>query len=344
MDIKTLVRPNILKLIPYASARDEFQGEADTYLDANENPYNTGLNRYPDPLALDVKKALSKQKNIAAEQIFVGSGSDEAIDILVRTFCEPRVDNILVLPPTYGMYEISANINDVEIKLIPLANDFQPKVEVVLAAADAHTKILFLCSPNNPTGNLISRESILRLIKNFKGIVVIDEAYIDFAETPSYINLLPETPNLIVLQTMSKAWGLAGIRLGMAFASAEIITLMNKVKPPYNVNILTQKETLRALKNVAMKEKEVAKILKERGKLAAHLAESKTIIKIYPSDTNFILAECRDADKLYEYLLTQGIVVRNRSSNPLTKNCLRLTIGTPRENKKLIQCIANYKP
>lgn len=343
MDIKTLVRPNILKLKPYASARDEFQGEADIYLDANENPYNTGLNRYPDPLASDIKKVLAKQKNIDTSQIFVGSGSDEAIDIIVRIFCEPRIDNILVLPPTYGMYEVAANIHDVGIKQIPLTTDFHPKVDAILAATDTHTKILFLCNPNNPTGNLFSGDSLLQLIKKFKGIVVVDEAYIDFAETNSCIALLNETPNLIVMQTLSKAWGLAGIRLGMAFASAEIIALMNKVKPPYNVNVLTQKETLRALKNEAMKEKEVAKILKERLKLAAQLAESASVIKIYPSDTNFILAECRDADKLYQYLLNQGIVVRNRSNNTLTKNCLRFTIGTPRENKKLIQSIANYK-
>ncbi len=337
--VKSLVRPNVLKLKAYSSARDEFSGEAEIFLDANENPYNNGMNRYPDPLARDIKKILSAQKNIPAEQIFIGSGSDEVIDVVTRVFCEPRIDNILILPPTYGMYEVSANIHDVGIKQVPLTPDFQPKVKEILDTADAHTKILYLCHPNNPTGNLFASASILTLIRNFKGIVVVDEAYIDFAETSSCIELLKDAPNLIVMQTLSKAWGLAGIRLGMAYASAEIIALMNKVKPPYNVNILTQNTALKALKHPAPKDKKVQEILKERSKLATQLEKSPAVIKIYPTDTNFILAECREAEKLYNYLLSQGIVVRNRSSHPLTKNCLRFTVGTPKENKKLMQSI-----
>lgn len=341
-DLISLARPSVLKLKAYSSARDEFSGAAEIYLDANENPYNNGMNRYPDPLALEIKKNLSEQKNIPIEQIFVGSGSDEVIDVVMRVFCEPRIDNILILPPTYGMYEVSANIHDVGIKQVPLTPDFQPKTKEILETGDAHTKILFLCHPNNPTGNLFALEDIRMLLKNFQGIVVVDEAYIDFAPTASCISFLKEFQNLIVMQTLSKAWGLAGIRLGMAYASSEIISLMNKVKAPYNVNILTQHAALKALKNKTSKEKKVLEILKEREKLMAQLKKSPLITKVYPTDANFILAECLEADKLYHYLLSQGIVVRNRSSNPLTKNCLRFTVGTPKENKKLMESIKNY--
>jgi histidinol-phosphate aminotransferase len=338
MNINGLVRINILNMKPYSSARDEFKGEASVFLDANENPYETGLNRYPDPLAWGVKKALSPIKNIAPEHIFLGNGSDEVIDILIRIFCEPRLDNIVILPPTYGMYAVSAETSDVEILKVNLTTDFQPDVEKILAIANEKSKILFICSPNNPTGNSIDTGKMLNLINGFKGIVVIDEAYSDFA-TESAVQWIGTFPNLVVMQTFSKAWGLAAIRLGMAFASKEIIALMNKVKPPYNVNELTQKAALEALQNEAKKNTQVKEIIAEREKLAEVLRGLPIVEKVYPSDANFLLAKMKNGNKTYDYLLTKGIVTRNRSNVVLCENGVRFTVGTPEENVKLIAAL-----
>jgi histidinol-phosphate aminotransferase len=306
-------------------------------LDANENPYDTGLNRYPDPLARKVKKALSKIKGIAPEHIFLGNGSDEVIDVLIRIFCEPRVDNIIILPPTYGMYQVSADTSDVAIKRVNLTSDFQMDVAGILKAADEHTKILFICSPNNPTGNAIDADKIGEILKKFKGIVVIDEAYADFSSQKSALGILNPYPNLVVMQTFSKAWGLAAIRLGIAYASEEIIELMNKVKPPYNVNQLTQQAALKALKKEKKTRQMVAEILVEREKLAAQLRGVKFVKLIYPTDANFLLVKVTDADKIYQSLLTYGIVVRNRNNVVLCEGGLRITVGTPEENAVLIK-------
>lgn len=342
MNINQLVRPNILKMKPYSSARDEFKGKASVFLDANENPYDTGLNRYPDPLAWSVKMGLSAIKHIAPENIFLGNGSDEVIDVLVRIFCEPRVDNVVTLPPTYGMYQVSADTCDVEVLKINLNENFQPDTDKILRGVNERSKILFICSPNNPSGNAIDRAAILTLIKGFNGIVVIDEAYSDFA-TESAISLIGQYPNIVVMQTFSKAWGLAGIRLGMAFASVEIIDLMNKVKPPYNVNQLTQEAALAALKNEAKKNQQVTEILTEREKLKTRLEALALVEKVYPSDANFLLVKVKNANALYQYFLTQEIVVRNRHNVVLCDECLRITVGTPAENDKLIEALHQAK-
>lgn len=342
MNINQLVRPNILKMKPYSSARDEFKGKASVFLDANENPYDTGLNRYPDPLAWSVKRRLSAIKHIAPENIFLGNGSDEVIDVLVRIFCEPRVDNVVTLPPTYGMYQVSADTSDVEVLKINLNENFQPDTDKILRGVNERSKILFICSPNNPSGNAIDREAIVTLIKGFNGIVVIDEAYSDFA-TESAISLIGQYPNIVVMQTFSKAWGLAGIRLGMAFASVEIIDLMNKVKPPYNVNQLTQEAALAALKDEAKKNQQVAEILTEREKLKTRLETLALVEKVYPSDANFLLVKVKNANVLYQYFLTQEIVVRNRHNVVLCDECLRITVGTPAENDKLIEALGQAK-
>ncbi len=334
-----LVRKNILQLAPYSSARHEFEGEADVFLDANENPYNTGFNRYPDPLQHEVKEALGQIKGVAAENIFLGNGSDEAIDLLIRIFCEPREDHILILPPTYGMYKVSASISDVAIKTVALTPDFQPDVEAVLAASDAHSKLLFLCSPNNPTGNSFELVRIEQLLANFKGIVVVDEAYIDFSAQASCTALLDKYPNLVVMQTFSKAWGLAGIRLGIAYASKEIIALFNKVKPPYNVNVLSQQAALKALKNHKAQQTQVQNILSERAKLVEALANFPFVQKIYPTDANFILVKMDDPNMLYHYLVSQKIIVRNRSTVLLCEGCLRITVGTTEENTRLLDAL-----
>jgi histidinol-phosphate aminotransferase len=337
MIINQLVRKNILALKPYSSARDEFKGEASVFLDANENPFNNGLNRYPDPLALSVKALISKQKNIPVEQIFTGNGSDEVIDVLVRVFCEPRMDHIMTLPPTYGMYEVSADTADVEVKKIALNTDFQPNIHAILSNMNAHSKILFLCSPNNPTGNVIKWETIQTLAEQFSGIVAIDEAYIDFANQTSCLSILDKYPNLVVMQTFSKAWGLAGIRLGMAFASRAIIDLMNKVKPPYNVNQLTQKAAIQALTQVEKTNKKIQAILKQRAILENDFKKHPSVEKIYPSDANFLLVKTKNANDLYHFLVKNGIIVRNRSNILLCEGCLRITIGTAIENKALLK-------
>ena len=339
MNINQLVRKNILNMKPYSSARDEFKGVASVFLDANENPYDTGLNRYPDPLAWAVKKELSIIKKVAPENIFLGNGSDEVIDVLMRIFCEPNVDNIITLPPTYGMYQVSADTCGVEVIKIDLDENFQPKIEEILRGANERSKILFICSPNNPSGNAIESGLILNLINNFKGIVVVDEAYSDFSKQPSCSEWIGTFPNLVVMQTFSKAWGLAGIRLGMAFASKEIIDLMNKVKPPYNINQLTQQAALVALKNAEKKNEQVAEILEQRVKMAEILRGLDVVEKVYPSDANFLLVKVRQANALYNYLLKKEIVVRNRHTVVLCEDCLRITIGIPDENAKLVKAL-----
>jgi histidinol-phosphate aminotransferase len=340
MTINQLVRPNILKMKAYSSARDEFKGAASVFLDANENPFpNNGLNRYPDPVATAVREEIAKQKDIPAENIFLGNGSDEVIDVLVRIFCEPRIDNIITLPPTYGMYEVSANTADVEVRKIVLTPNFQPNVEEILRGCDEQSKILFLCSPNNPTGNSFKKEILLELLAKFNGIIAIDEAYIDFSDAPSCKRWLTYFPNLVIMQTFSKAWGLAGIRLGMAFASTEIIGLMNKVKPPYNVNELTQRAALIALKKADKTAVKIAKILTEREKLANILRGLEFVKKVYPTDANFLLIEVLQPNDLYNWLAMNGVVVRNRNNVVLCEGCLRITVGTPEENKILVKAM-----
>jgi histidinol-phosphate aminotransferase len=342
MNIKQLIRPNIRQLKPYSSARHEFEGSAEIFLDANENPFGNGINRYPDPLQQVVKEQLSGLKEVPAGQIFLGNGSDEAIDLLIRIFCEPREDKIIILPPTYGMYRVSADIADVAVVEVPLRPAYQPDVEAILKVTDPHTKILFLCSPNNPTGNDFMPDALRTLASRFPGIVVVDEAYIDFSERESCTRRLPEFPNLVVLQTFSKAWGMAGIRLGMAFASEEIIRLLNKVKPPYNVNHLTQQAALEALQDPEAQQAQVRKILAERKHLADTLPAFEFVEQVYPSDANFLLVKVTDPDGLYQFLVDQGIIVRNRSRALRCEGSLRFTIGTPAENELLLKCLQYY--
>lgn len=342
MSIQRLVRPNIRRLRPYSSARHEFEGYAEVFLDANENPFGNGLNRYPDPLQQAVKERISIIKGVPPGQIFLGNGSDEAIDLLIRIFCEPREEEIITLPPTYGMYQVSADIADVSVREVPLQPDYQPDVEAILNVATPQTKILFLCSPNNPTGNDFEPGALRALIARFPGIVAVDEAYIDFSERKSCTGWLPEFPNLVVLQTFSKAWGMAGIRLGIAFASEEIIGLLNKVKPPYNVNQLTQQAALEALQKPVVQQAEVREILAERAHLAEALPAFDFVERVYPSDANFLLVKVRDADGLYKYLVDQGIIVRNRSRVHLCEDSLRFTIGTPAENTQLLDTLKEY--
>lgn len=346
-DINKVIRPNIKNLKPYSSARDEFKGEASVYLDANENAFGSPLsqnyNRYPDPMAYDVKMELSKIKGVPARNIFVGNGSDEAIDILFRSFCNPGVDNVIIVPPTYGMYEVSANINDVQLKRVNLTADYQLNLEGIAEAIDKNTKLIFICSPNNPTGNSINRDDIETILANFEGIVVIDEAYINYSRQKSFIQELTEYANLVVLQTLSKAWGLAALRVGMAYASEEIIEVFNRVKPPYNINEASQKLALEALKNVKQVNDWIKEILKERDALVLALKNFDFVIDIYPSDANFILVKTVNADDIYQYLTQQGIIVRNRNKVELCEGCLRITVGTPEENQALINSLKNFK-
>ena len=341
-DINNLVRENVKSMKPYSSARDEFE-DFDTadmiFLDANENPFQNGVNRYPDPQQGNVKKVLAKNKGVNTNQILLGNGSDEVLDLIFRAFCEPKVDNVITLPPTYGMYGVLANINAVENREVLLSNDFQPQVEKILDAVDKNTKILFLCSPNNPTANSFSDESVAYLLKNFKGLVVIDEAYIDFSKKQSWMNELDEYPNLIITQTLSKAYGLAGIRLGICYASTEVIAVLNKIKPPYNVNELTQLRALERLSNPEKIESEIASIIQQREELLKVLNEVNFVQKIYPTEANFILIKVDNANKRYDELIAKGIVIRNRTTQPLCENTLRLTIGTKEENKKLIEAL-----
>ena len=339
MNINPLVRPNILKLVPYSSARSEFKGQADIFLDANENPFDNGVNRYPDPLQKALKARISELKHIPAEQIFLGNGSDEAIDLLVRIFCEPGTDHILILPPTYGMYQVAADIAGVEVREVSLTPDFQPDIPAILSAANAHSKILFLCSPNNPTGNDLPIQSIRALAASFPGIVVVDEAYIDFSSQPSASTFLPEFPNLVVLQTFSKAWGMAGIRLGMAYASKQIIDLFNKVKPPYNINQLTQQHALEALQDTSRKDQMVHVLLEERDKMIKILQTIPYVQYIFPTSANFVLVRVESPNTLYDFLVKQGIIVRNRNNVHLCFGSLRITIGTPEENQTLLEAL-----
>lgn len=345
-NLKQLIRNNIKNLKPYSSARDEFSGEAKVFLDANENslgsPLTKWYNRYPDPHQQAVKQQLSKIKGIGAEHIFLGNGSDECIDILFRCFCEPGKDNVIICPPTYGMYEVSANINDVEIRKAPLMPDFQLDLVHMENLTDDNTKIIWLCSPNNPTGNSLQRADIEMVLNNFKGIVVIDEAYINFAQQKSFVQELTEYPNLVVLQTLSKAWGLAGLRLGMAFASQSVIEVMNKVKPPYNINQSTQELVLKALEEVGQVNDMIKILVDMRIALTEVFESMPTVEKVYPSDANFILVKIAEARKIYEFLLTKGIVLRDRSNVELCENCLRITIGTEKENTDLVDAMQEW--
>lgn len=342
MKIEKLTRKNIQALQPYSSARDEYK-ELNTemiFLDANENPHENGVNRYPDPQQTTVKNELAKIKGVKENQILLGNGSDEVLDLIFRAFCEPKLDNVITLPPTYGMYKVLANINNVEEREVLLTKKFEPSVKNILETTDKNSKILFLCSPNNPTGNTFSKESVEVLLKTFNGLVVIDEAYIDFSKEKSWLKRLKEFPNLVITQTLSKAYGMAGIRLGICYASAEIISILNKIKPPYNVNELTQK---RALKRLLDKEKvtaEICKILKERARLIEKLKDISFISEIYDTDANFVLVKVDDASKRYNQLIKKGIVIRNRTTQPLCENTLRLTVGTKRETKLLIQALS----
>ena len=333
--IQELTRPNIWRLKPYSSARDEYKGvEASVFLDANENPYNGPHNRYPDPLQCELKNELAKVKKVGADHIFLGNGSDEAIDLVFRAFCEPRIDNVVAIDPTYGMYQVCAEVNDVEYRKVLLDEQFCFSADKLLAAADEHTKVIFLCSPNNPTGNDLPRAEIEKLLSSFQGLVVLDEAYNDFSEVPSFLADLEKYPNLIVLQTFSKAWGCAAIRLGMAFASPQIIAVFNKIKYPYNVNLLTQKQAIEMLHRYYEVERWVRTLKEERGYLEAAFAKLPCTVKMYPSNANFFLARVTDAVKIYNYLVGQGIIVRNRHSVTLCGNCLRVTVGTRIENNK----------
>jgi histidinol-phosphate aminotransferase len=341
MEIKDLIRENIKSLEAYSSARDEFKAMSSefVFIDANENPFDTGLNRYPDPQQTLVKEALSKLKGISEEQILLGNGSDEVLDLIFRVFCEPRVDNVIVLPPTYGMYEVLANTNAIELVKIPLVENFQPNVKEIIKGQDAKTKLLFLCSPNNPTANSFDANKIETLIKEFNGIVVIDEAYIDFSIEDSWLCRLDEFPNLMVTQTLSKAYGLASIRLGICYASKEIISILNKIKPPYNVNQLTQDVALQSLFNQEKVKNEIAIIISERNQLIRDLQNVEIVEKVYPSDANFLLVQVDDATLRYKQLVKLGIIARNRTTQILCDNCLRFTVGTPDENKKLINTL-----
>ena len=345
-NLEQLIRNNIRQLKPYSSARDEFSGEAKVFLDANENslgsPLTKWYNRYPDPHQQAVKQRLSTIKGIGIEHIFLGNGSDECIDILFRCFCEPGRDNILICPPTYGMYEVSANINDVEIRKAPLLPDFQLDLVHMETLVDTSTKIIWLCSPNNPTGNSLNRTDIEMVLNNFNGLVVIDEAYINFAQQKSFVQELTEYPNLVVLQTLSKAWGLAGLRLGMAFASQSIIEVMNKVKPPYNINQSTQELVLKALEEVGQVNDMIKILVDMRIALAEVFESMPTVEKVYPSDANFILVKIAEARKVYEFLLAKGIVLRDRSNVELCENCLRITIGTEKENTDLVDAMQEW--
>lgn len=339
MELNKLLRNNILNLKPYSSARDEYTGEAMVFLDANENPFNQPYNRYPDPLQRALKEKVAAVKNIGADQIFLGNGSDEAIDLLIRAFCEPGVDNIVSIDPTYGMYQVAANISGVELRKVPLTDEFGLDTDALLAACDTHTKLVFLCSPNNPTGNCLSHEKMLALAQNFEGLLVVDEAYIDFAPGKSLLKELAQTPNLVILQTFSKAWGMAAIRLGMAFASAAIIQILNKIKYPYNLNILTQQKALQLLDNGEEINRWVQLLISERKRMAKDLMNFPFVTRVYPSDANFLLVQMHDARGIYEFLVEEGIIVRDRSKVNLCANSLRITIGSEQENNILIDTL-----
>lgn len=339
-DYLSYIRPNIRRLTPYSSARNEYSGKEAIFLDANENPFDNDYNRYPDPLQQQLKEKLSALKGVPAAQIFVGNGSDEAIDLCYRIFCEPRIDNAVTIVPSYGMYRVAGDINDVEVREVPLRPDFSLPVEELLAAAYDHSKLLILCSPNNPTANAFPREQLLYLVEHFDGMVVVDEAYIDFSSQGSLLGELATHPNLIVLQTLSKAWGLAGLRLGLAFASPHLMGVFAAVKYPYNINVAAQRIALEMLqRNISI---EVIEIKRERVRVAYRLQSAPCVKKVWPSDANFLLVEVEQPRPLYEALVAARIIVRDRSSVPGCKGCLRLTIGTPKENEQMLNIIENY--
>ncbi|HSH19344.1 MAG TPA: histidinol-phosphate transaminase [Draconibacterium sp.] len=342
MNINNLLRKNIQNLKPYSSARDEYSGDAMVFLDANENPYNEPYNRYPDPLQKKLKQKISALKNIPANQIFLGNGSDEPIDLLIRAFCEPGTDNIVTIHPTYGMYQVAADTNDIEVIKVSLTADFELNPETVLQSVTKNTKLIFLCSPNNPSGNSLNKDAMLEIVQKFDGLVIIDEAYIDFAPGKSSLADIEKYPNLVILQTFSKAWGMAGIRLGMAFASNEIIQVLNKIKYPYNLNILTQQKALELLDNKEQVDIWVQKLIEEREKMVKYLSKFHFVTKIYPSDANFLLVSMSDARGIYNYLVDSGIIVRDRSKIHLCDNSLRITIGTMEEDNVLLQALKEY--
>lgn len=343
MNPLSLVRPNILSLEPYSTARDEFKGgDISVWLDANESPYPTGVNRYPDPHQKALKLAVSRLKGIGPEHIFIGgAGSDEAIDLTYRIFCRPGIDNAIVIAPSYGVYAVSADINDVELRTVPLGEDYSLPVDRLLEAADANSKLMWICSPNNPTANSFGRDDILRLVREFRGMVVVDEAYIDFASAPSLIGEIGRHPNLIVLQTFSKAWGMASLRIGMAFAVAEIAELYARVKYPYNINGPTQAEVLRRISETDIRP-QVEEIRAQRDFLSRRLAAHPRVLKVYPSDANFILVKVDDADAMYDYLISHGVIVRNRNRVKGCEGCLRFTVGTPEENLRVTALLEKY--
>lgn len=340
MNLENIIRENVKKLSPYSSARDEFEQftRPMIYLDANENPFSNGMNRYPDPQQKDLKAAIADKKDIYVENILLGNGSDEVLDLIFRAFCEPNQDNIITLPPTYGMYGVLASINAIENREVLLNEEFQPNVDAILDVVDANTKIIFLCSPNNPTGNSFSDESIIKILNNFKGLVVLDEAYIDFSANKSWLNELNDFPNLIITQTLSKAYAMAGLRIGILYASKPIIAVLNKIKPPYNVNILSQEAAEKKLLQSTLKA-QVRKILVEKEKLVSALKATKFIKKVFPSDANFILVKVDEATYRYQQFLENGVVVRNRSNQPLCGNCLRITVGNKEENERLMEVL-----
>ena len=343
-NINNLIRENIKSLQPYSSARDEYKDATSTemvFLDANENPFQNGVNRYPDPQQNSVKELLSEIKGVSTKNILLGNGSDEVLDLIFRAFCEPNQDNIITLPPTYGMYSVLANINAIENKKVILTEDFQPKVNQILEAAGNNSKILFLCSPNNPSGNSFSVEKVEELLTKFNGLVVVDEAYIDFSEQKSWLEKLNNFPNLVITQTLSKAYGLAGIRLGVCYASEAIISVLNNIKPPYNVNELTQQRAIERLSKMDEVQSEVAEIISQRQLLIESLKSVSFIDEIYPTDCNFVMVKVDDATKRYNQLIEKGIVIRNRTTQPLCENCLRFTVGTKEENEKLIKVLQN---
>jgi len=335
MEINKLLRKNIASITPYSSARDEYSGEAMVFLDANENPFNGPYNRYPDPYQTKLKEKIAALKKTDVAQLFLGNGSDEPIDLLVRAFCEPGVDNIISMSPTYGMYQVAADINDVEVKKVSLSNKFELNADALLKTTDERTKLVFLCSPNNPTGNSLEKEAIVEIVKNFKGLVILDEAYIDFAPGKSLLPELHLYSNLVILQTFSKAWGMAGIRLGMAFASPRVIEILNKIKYPYNLNILTQQKAMELVEDSEMMEKWVKRIIAEREKMTELLKDFPFVTEVYPSDANFLLVKMHDAEGIYKYLIEKGIVVRDRAKVHLCEGSLRITIGSSDENNQL---------
>lgn len=341
--LQELTRPNIWALKPYSSARDEYSGKtASVFLDANENPYNAPNNRYPDPLQKELKALIAPVKKVKPEQIFLGNGSDEAIDLLFRAFCRPGIDNVVAIHPTYGMYQVCADINDVEYRKVLLDEKFQFKAEDLLRASDENTKLIFLCSPNNPTGNNLDAKEIITLLREFQGIVIVDEAYIDFSTQPSFIGILDEYPNLVILQTFSKAWGCAAIRLGMAFASPDIIGIFSKIKYPYNINLLTQQEALRMMQRHYEVQRWISTLLEERARLMQAFTQLPCCKKVFPTDANFFLTRVSNAKAIYDYLVDQGIIVRNRSNITRCEDCLRITVGTRPENDALLEALRNY--